>query len=248
LAQESTGNRCFSEPGPAQSRASNSSPATLLEALPESITRSLKAKKSTLKFPAGAQILRQEDNSKDVFFINYGKVLVTFYTERGDKLSFVEIHAGQSFGELSAIDMKPRSANVLALEETSLTHIKHADFQSWCQIYPEFTQHVMCQLTAMIRRLHTSMYELSALDGIHRIYAELLRISKTGHTHNGQIIIDNPPTHAEIACRIHSHREAVSRTYRALIKDGLLKKRSRQLVILQPNVLQQRIDKRLNRK
>ncbi len=158
------------------------------------------------------------------------------------------MHAGQSFGELSAIDMEPRSANVLALEETSLTHIKHAEFQSWCRNYPEFAQYIMLQLTAMIRRLNNRMYELRALDGIHRIYAELLRISETGYTDNGKIVIDNPPTHAEIACRIHSHREAVSRTYRALIKDGLLEKHSKQLVITQPDALQQRIEKHLNRK
>ncbi len=248
MAPESTGNRQFGESDRAQHPTPSNAPSTLLEALPESISQSLKTKQFTLKFPAGAQILRQEDSSKDVFFINYGKVLVTLYTERGDKLSFAEMHAGQSFGELSAIDLKSRSANVLALEETSLTRIKHASFESWIRSYPEFAHFVMRQMTAMIRRQQNSMYELSALDGIHRIYAELLRISKNGRINNGRIIINNPPTHAEIASRIHSHREAVSRTYRALIKDGLLEKHSKQLIITQPDALQRRIDKRLNRK
>lgn len=248
MAPESTGNRHIGESDQAQYSTSDSAPSTLLEALPESISQTLKTKQFTLKYPAGAQILRQEDNSKDVFFINYGKVLVTLYTERGDKLSFAEMHAGQSFGELSAIDLKSRSANVLALDDTSLTRIKHASFDSWIRTYPKFAHFVMCQMTTMIRRQQNSMYELSALDGRHRIYAELLRISKNGCIDNGQIVINNPPTHAEIASRIHSHREAVSRTYRALIKDGLLEKRPRQLVITQPDVLQQLIDKRLNRK
>ena len=249
MAQESTGNRHSGESDQAQQyTTSDSAPSTLLEALPESILQSLKTKQFTLKFPAGAQILRQEDTSKDVFFINYGKVLVTLYTESGDKLSFAEIHSGQNFGELSAIDLKPRSANVLALEETSLTRIKHASFESWIRSYPEFAHFIMCQMTTMIRRQQNSLYELSALNGMHRIYAELLRISKNGYIDNGRIIVNNPPTHAEIASRIHSHREAVSRTYRALIKDGLLEKHSRQLVITQPDVLQQRIDKHLNKK
>ncbi len=223
-------------------------PANLLETLPASVSQALKAKQFTLKYPSGAQILRQDDITKDVFFINYGKVLVTFYTERGNKLSFVEMQAGQSFGELSAIDLKPRSANVIAIEETSLTRIKHDQFQAWLRSYPEFAQFVMGQMSAMIRRLDNRLYELSALSGVHRIYAELLRIAKNGDKENGRIIIHSPPTHAEIACRIHSHREAVSRTYRALIKDGLLEKHSKQLVITQPDILQQRIDKHLNRK
>ncbi|MCP4008077.1 MAG: Crp/Fnr family transcriptional regulator [Proteobacteria bacterium] len=223
-------------------------PTTLLEALPDNVRQSLKAKQFALKYPPGAQILRQDDSSKDVFFINYGKVLVTFYTERGNKLSFTEMHAGQSFGELSAIDLERRSANVLAIEETLLTRIEHHKFEALLRSHPTFAHFVMCQMSAMIRRQHNQMYELSALDGTHRIYAELLRMAKNGAPDNGRVIIDNPPTHVEIACRINSHREAVSRTYRALIKDGLLEKHSRRLIITQPDVLQQRIDKRRNGK
>jgi CRP/FNR family cyclic AMP-dependent transcriptional regulator len=248
LALESIGSRHSGESTQAEFKMTNHTPTNLLESLPASESSALKATQYTLKYPSGTQILRQDDVTKDVFFINYGKVLVTFYTERGEKLSFVEMQAGQSFGELSAIDLKPRSANVMAIEETSLTRIKHDQFRAWLRSYPEFAHFVMCQMASMIRRLDHRIYELCALDGIHRIYAELLRIAKNGTNENGRVTIHNPPTHAEIACRIHSHREAVSRTYRALIKDGLLEKSSRQLVIPQPDILQQRIDKYLNRK
>ena len=217
-------------------------PTTPLEALPPAVRQALKAKKYTVKYLPGAQILRQEDDSKDVFFINYGKVLVTFYTERGDKLSFAEMRAGQSFGELSAIDLKPRSANVLAVEETSLTRIGHLKFQSLLKAHPGFSHFVMCQMSAMIRRLHNRMYDLRALDSTHRIYAELLRLAENGEIDGRRITINNPPTHAEIAARINSHREAISRTYRKLIKDSLLEKRSKQLIIIDSGVLQQRID------
>lgn len=219
----------------------------LLDALPDFVRQSLKDRNHTIKYPRGAQILRQEDNSKDVFFINYGKVLVTFYTEKGDKLSFSEMDAGQSFGELSAIDMHPRSANILALEETSLTRIGHRQFRSLLREYPDFAHFVMCQMTAIIRRLHNRFYELSALDGTHRIYAELLRLAENGQQDGERIVIHNPPTHNEIAARVNSHREAVSRTCRALMRDGLLDKRSRQLILLNPKVLQQRIDSSLDR-
>lgn len=219
--------------------------ANLLATLPDSVRQSFKDKNHTVKYARGAQILRQEEDSRDVFFINYGKVLVTFYTERGDKLSFTEMGAGKSFGELSAIDLQPRSANILALEETSLTRIDHRKFQTLLKAHPEFAHYVMCQMTAMIRRLHNQVYELSALDGTHRIYAELLRLAENGQHENGRIIIHNPPTHTEIAARINSHREAVSRTCRALMTDGLLDKGPRQLIIIEPGVLRQRIDHRL---
>lgn len=214
----------------------------LLDALPEPVRQELKSAEFTVKHPMKAQILRQEDDSKDVFYINYGKVRITLYTQQGYRLSFTDIHAGQSFGELSAIDQRPRSANVLAVEETSLTRIPYAKFQELLKAHPDFARFVMCQMSAMIRRLNDRMYELSALDGTHRIYAELLRIAEDGVDHDGLLIVDNPPTHAEIASRISSHREAVSRTYHALIDEGLLEKRSKQLVFSDLTPLQQRIE------
>ena len=216
--------------------------ANLLASLPDSVRQSLKDKNHTIKYSRGAQILRQEEDSRDIFYFNYGTKLITFYTEKGDKLSFTEMSAGNSFGELSAIDSQPRSANILALEETSLTRIGHQQFQALLKLYPEFTHYVMCQMTAMIRRLHNRVYELSALDGTHRIYAELLRLAENGQQENGRIIVHNPPTHTEIAARVNSHREAVSRTCCALMKDGLLDKGPRQLIIIEPDVLRQRID------
>lgn len=223
-------------------------PPTLLEALPNSVRELLKSREYTVKFEAGDQILRQDDNSRDVFFINYGKALVTFYTERGDRLSFTEMGAGQSFGELSAIDMQPRTANVVALENTSLTRIRHQQFQSLLRGNPDFADYILRQLVTLVRRLNTRIYELRALDSRHRIYAELLRLAKCGHPEGDRVIIDNPPTHTEIAARINSHREAVSRTCRALMREGLLEKPSKKLVLIRPEVLQIRIDQHLQKK
>ena len=217
-------------------------PENLLEALPKNVRSGLLAHKYTVKYEPGAQILRQDENTQDVFYINYGKVRVTFYTEKGDRLSFTEMYTGQSFGELSAIDLQPRTANVVAIEETSLTRIRHAQFRSLLRTYPDFAHFIMCQMTALIRRLNARMYELRALDARHRIYAELLRMAETGENENGRAIINNPPTHSEIAARINSHREAVSRTCRALIREGLLEKPSKQLILTDPPALQERID------
>ena len=220
---------------------------TFLSALPASVQKELKAHEYTVKYGRKEQILRQEEDSKEVFYINYGKVRITLYTQQGYRLSFTDVYAGQSFGELSAIDLKPRSANVVAVEETSLTRIPYLKFQALLKEYPEFAQFVMRQMSAMIRRLNDRMYELSALDGTHRIYAELLRIAEDGEERDGLLIVDNPPTHAEIASRINSHREAVSRTYHTLMEEGLLEKRSKQLVFSDLGPLHARIDSVLDK-
>jgi len=215
---------------------------TLLSLLPTRVQQHLQAEEYTVHLPPKTQILRQEDLSGDVFYIHYGRARVTLYTERGHKLSFIDIFAGQSFGEVSAIDSMPRSANVVSIEETLLTRIPQSYFLNLLDKYPGFARHVMQQMSALIRRLNGRLYELSSLDGTHRIYSELLRIAEMGETRDGAKWIHNPPTHAEIASRINSHREAVSRVYHQLKLDGLLEKRSRLLILRDLDTLQQRID------
>lgn len=216
---------------------------TLLSVLPKSVQRHLKAEEFTVKHPPKSQILRQADDTGDVFYIHYGSVRVTLYTQHGYKLSFTEIHAGQSFGELSAIDSMPRSANVQAIEETYLTRIPKEYFLELVDAHPRFSRFVMNQMCALIRRINNRMYELSTLDGTHRIYSELLRIADQGEVINGVHTINNPPTHMEIASRINSHREAVSRVYRDLRQDNILEKKSKQLLLQNLEILEQRIEK-----
>lgn len=216
---------------------------TLLSVLPESVQHHLKAEEFTVKHHPKSQILRQEDDTGDVFYIHYGSVRVTLYTEHGYKLSFTEIHAGQSFGELSAIDSMPRSANVQAIEETYLTRIPKEYFLELLDAHPRASRLVMNQMCALVRRLNSRMYEWSTLDGTHRIYSELLRIADQGENINGVHTIYNPPTHMEIASRINSHREAVSRVYRDLKQDGILEKQSKLLLLRNLETLEQRIEK-----
>jgi len=216
---------------------------TLLSVLPKSVQHHLKAEEFTVKHRPKSQILRQEDDTGDVFYIHYGRVRVTLYTEHGYKLSFTEIYAGQSFGELSAIDSMPRSATVQAIEETYLTRLPKEYFLELVDAHPRFSRFVMNQMCTLIRRINSRMYELSTLDGTHRIYSELLRIADQGEVVNGVHTINNPPTHMEIASRINSHREAVSRVYHDLRKDNILEKTSKKLMLRNLEVLEQRIDK-----
>ncbi len=219
----------------------------MFDALPLDTQEALKASEFMVKYDAKEQILRQEENSNDVFYILYGKVRIILYTHLGHKLSFTDIRAKQSFGELSAIDDLPRSANVVAVEDTALIRIPGETFKQLLLDHPDFSMHIMQQVTMLVRRLNQRMYELTSLDGKHRIYSELLRLAEQGDPLNnsGSIFVLNPPTHAEIASRVNSHREAVSRVYAALMKEGLLEKQSKKLILHNTHLLLERINAQL---
>ena len=88
-------------------------------------------------------------------------------------------------------------------------------------------------LSQQIRSLTERVYEFSTLAVRNRIQAELLRLSREDASAGDVASISPAPTHAELASRVATHREAVTRELRRLVKLGLVEKSGRNLRILQ---------------
>jgi CRP-like cAMP-binding protein len=75
-------------------------------------------------------------------------------------------------------------------------------------------------------------------EGREVIYSELLRLAAEGQRQGKMIVIKPAPTHYEIAARIGSHREAVTREFNRLETESLLDVSRRQISILDVEKLQ----------
>jgi CRP/FNR family cyclic AMP-dependent transcriptional regulator len=93
-----------------------------------------------------------------------------------------------------------------------------------------------------IRMLANRVNEFTTLDVRHRIYAELLRLSRPEAGKEKRGVISPPPVHAEIAARVSSRREAVAREFKALERAGLLERRRGAIVLTDTPRLRQLID------
>jgi CRP-like cAMP-binding protein len=65
------------------------------------------------------------------------------------------LHTGESFGEISMIDGKPRSATVTVVEPTRTLAIPHQVFDELTAEEPEFTRGLLELLCARIRTADT---------------------------------------------------------------------------------------------
>jgi CRP-like cAMP-binding protein len=91
---------------------------------------------------------------------------------------------------------------------------------------------MLLHLCRQVRNLTDRVYEFSTLAVRNRIQAELLRLSRSEASDKNNARIAPAPTHAELASRVATHREAVTRELRSLTKLGVIEKRGRDLVIL----------------
>jgi CRP/FNR family transcriptional regulator, cyclic AMP receptor protein len=182
------------------------------------------------KYGAGERIIGHLDQSFDVLFLLTGNARVNLYSSAGHRVSFREIEQGAIFGELSALDGQARSASVEAVNSCSVTIMPRNLFTQALREHPEFMNAVMVHLTQQVRKLTGRVFEFSTLAVRNRIHAELVRLAEPIADSN-QANLWIPPTHEEIASRISTHREAVSRELSRLDEMGLVVKRGRALFI-----------------
>ncbi len=182
--------------------------------------------------PKDTQIIRHQDGSDDIVFMVGGRARVNIYSVSGRMVTFRDIGPGQFVGELSAIDGAPRSASIEALEECVVAYLSRDAFWEVLKNSPETVRALLVHLSRQVRSLTGRIYEFSTLAVRNRIQAELLRLSRTDQISGNTAVISPAPTHAELASRVATHREAVTRELRRLIGLEVLKKSGRNLHIL----------------
>jgi CRP/FNR family cyclic AMP-dependent transcriptional regulator len=182
-------------------------------------------------YATGEQIIDYQEPSTDVRFLLAGKARVIIYSADGKAVVFVDLAPPIMFGEIAAIDRKPRSASVEALEPCTVAALSAEQFEKLMMSEPDAAVATLRHLTAEVRRLSERVFEFSTMVVQNRIQAELIRLAgEAGHA-NGEAALSPAPSLSDIAGRISTHREAVSRELSRLISIGLLRREKGSLKI-----------------
>jgi CRP/FNR family transcriptional regulator, cyclic AMP receptor protein len=153
------------------------------------------------------EIIGKESDSRDVYFIASGSARVVNWSYAGREVSFEDILAGGTFGELAAIDGAPRSATVVALEPTEVGSVDPETFMTVMLENPATARHLMERLTSIIRRSTERIFDLSVYGTNIRIYADLLRLAEPATDGSNSAVIVPIPIHSDIAARVSTTRE-----------------------------------------
>lgn len=179
------------------------------------------------------QVVIEEGNtSRDVYLIVSGRLTFSLVSPQGREVILSDMGPGEMFGELSAIDGLPRSTNVTAAEDGKLAHLTGPEFTAMLGEVPQAGLWVAQQLALRVRSLTERAFELATLPVASRVQAELLRLAyECAEPGADSVEIQPMPTHADLAARIGTSREAVSRELGLLDKEGLLHQSGRHLHI-----------------
>lgn len=183
------------------------------------------------RFTAGQRVTSRQTGDRDVYVIVGGKVRITAFSAAGRQITFRDIGAGDWFGELAAIDGRFRSADVEALEDSVLASMQPAVFRRLLHEHPAVCDRVLDRLVSVVRDLSDRVFDFSTLGVQNRVHAELLRLAKEAGIERNTARLEPAPKHSEIASKVSTYREQVTREVSTMVKQGLLQRVERALII-----------------
>jgi CRP/FNR family cyclic AMP-dependent transcriptional regulator len=104
------------------------------------------------EFKQGDAIFKEGDQGEYVCFVVDGRLEVTKKTITGENFVLNTLARGQSVGEMSIIDKRPRSATVSAKTKATLVTLKGSDFEVIMKEYPVIGMKVLKGLSLLLSK------------------------------------------------------------------------------------------------
>ena len=192
-------------------------------------------------YPKGSVILFEDDPGDSLFVVREGRVKVVLIGEDGREVILGVLGIGEYFGELSLIDDRPRSAHVIAMEDSNLLVLRREDFRRRVESSPNVAWALLTELSRRLRRADDKIGGLVLLDVPGRIARLLLDLAEE----SGSNAIEKSLTHQTIAQMIGASRETVSRAMKDFQDAGWITVERRRIAIADRSALEQRAQVRV---
>ncbi len=187
--------------------------------LDQPLLQRIAAQGGVKRYPAHAVIIHEGDSADTLFILLSGRVKVYASSESGKEVVITTHGAGEYVGEL-ALDGGMRSASVMTLEPTTCSLVTAATLRAFVATHPDFAQHLILKLIARVRQATDSVKSLALQDVYGRVVGLLQQLAP-GDDGAPRIVAERL-TQQDIAERVGSSREMVSRILKELTVGGYL--------------------------
>ena len=163
-------------------------------------------------FPARTIIIHEGDSGDALYLIKEGRGKIYSANEVGKEIVFDMYGPGDMLGE-PTLDGGVRSASVMTLEKTTCSVIHANEFRQLVAANPEFALHVIFKLIRLFRASNEHVKSLALED----VYGRVVRLlMKSAVPLEGKWVVRERLTQQNIADRVGSSREMISRIFKDL--------------------------------
>jgi CRP/FNR family cyclic AMP-dependent transcriptional regulator len=194
---------------------------SLFRQLNDGQLREIASRCKSARFRKGDVVFHKTDLSTDLYIVKSGKFKAVLTDEEGAEIVLASFEKGAFFGELSLLDGKGRSATIAAESDAELAVLTQKVFLDLLYKDPKIGIELMGTLVERIRKADEFIESLAFLEVGERLVKSLLEAA-SGEAPGGEGYLKlGKATHKDLAARIGSSREAVSKCMKVLAVKGI---------------------------
>ena len=190
----------------------------------------------------GETIFHKGDPGDSLYLITDGQVKIVLPSEAGEEMTLGVLQTGDMFGELALFDGLPRSATMVAVENTEVLLLYRDDFLGFVGRNPEVATALLGVLSRRLRATNEWIEDAIFLDVPGRLAKRLLDLAdRHGRQTDRGVEIDLKLTQQDLAAMVGATRESVNKHLGWMRDHRLIELDRQRIILLRPAELRKRI-------
>jgi len=172
---------------------------------------------------AGTVLFHEKEIGTTFYVVLSGSVKLFTRSDGGEEKVLSLVGSGESFGELSLLDGRPRSASARTLEKTIVLELSSDQFMNLLQEHFDITRGILAELCRRLRATNEHVNDLTFLDGRTRVLKNLISLANRHGKREGNLIsIPMTLNYDELAQMAGVEKSVLSEVVRELEARGVL--------------------------
>ncbi|MDT5335052.1 MAG: family transcriptional regulator, cyclic receptor protein [Mycobacterium sp.] len=198
---------------------------------------------ATVAFDTGESIFTQGDAPDCLYAIVEGKVRIGRAATDGRECVFTVLGPGDVFGEVSLLDVGPRTATAIAVTDVLATTLNRSQLLRRLADDPSSADDLMRTLARRVRWHSDALVDLMSSDAPARVSKLLLRLARRfGARGDDGIRVELDLNQEQFAQMVGTSRETVNKTLSEFASEGWIRLERDAIVIIDSQPLSRRTD------
>ena len=202
---------------------------------PPELAQRIRSRGRLRDFPPRSHLVKCGDPISILFVIAAGVAQAIVYSAEGNPVLLHEYRTGDFFGAVGAPAQTRHEADVIAASAVSSFLLDGRELALLAEQHGCIGLALLRLMIDQLQRTQARMYEYAALSSVGRVHSELLREAKR----NADFTIRPAPVLSDLALRVSTSRETVSRAVNALERRGIVRRTGDALIVVAPHRLEE---------
>lgn len=200
--------------------------------LPQQVIEELISLSKTVLFPKGKFIARQGSQVDFLYFIISGNIKIVQANEKGKELNLALLGAGDHIGLSSMFSGNSRNTDVISVSKSELIQIPSDAFQELLKHNAALSFKLLESVSKRLFETSRHLAESHLCSLEQRLTIRLLEMAEpTEFEEDNLLIINELPSHQELAAMLGVSRESITRTLINLESRGYIETENGQLFL-----------------